>query len=125
VQVKQADNICKVNGIYCEYSLSHGCHFHLLFSDIHSHFIGKQPHLSFPRHGAIEPVPGERVISCAPLGTCGPELPGMLSITGWPTEGTPCQTAVDCNNLITNPSGTQGGKEATEAQVHLPQTAGR
>lgn len=29
--MEQADNTCKVNGIYCEYHLSHACHLHMLF----------------------------------------------------------------------------------------------
>ena len=66
------------------------------FSDIHCHVIGKQAHLSFPLRVGTEPVPGECVISYAPLGTFGPELPGMLTSTGWPTAGTPCQPALDC-----------------------------
>lgn len=75
------------------------------FSDIHSSVIGKQPHLSFLLHVGTEPLPGECVISYAPLGTFGPEFPGMMTITGCPTEGAPCQPAVDCNHLIIHTSG--------------------
>lgn len=105
------------------------------FSDMYSHVIEKQPLLSFPLHVGTEPVPEESVSSYAASGTFGPELPGMLTTTGWPTEGTPCQPAVNCNNLITNTSGTrvrsphdsthESGREATEAHVRVPQTAGK
>lgn len=69
-------------------------------SDIHSHVIGKQPRFSFVLRVGAQPVPGECVNSCVPLGISAPGLPGLLTITGWlPTKGTPSPPAADCNNL--------------------------
>lgn len=56
------------------------------FSEIHSCVTGKQPHLHFQRHVGTKPVPGECVNSHVLLGTFGPELSGMLTITAWPTR---------------------------------------
>lgn len=60
-------------------------------SDTHFHVIGKWPHFSFVLHVGTQPVPGECVSSCVPLGISAPELPGLLTITAWPRALHPSQ----------------------------------
>lgn len=67
-------------------------------SGMHSHVTGKQPYFCFVLPVGTKPVRGEYVRSCVLLGTSAPELPGLLTLTGWP-KGTPSQPAVDCSNL--------------------------